>query len=182
MSTDAGECSRSNHRSCCDPFKCHKQPVRKGLRVVTDAVRRTHAFLKLGSGDKLCTACRKRIPTLPQTTEDVLAMELSTDTLSESEGELEFSVSDANKNTCASAAEAFVSPEHELSLLNSSLRMIGESPVVKRKINTRVKYVKDKVTRIQTSLKRKIELIAGSALDEEELMEEEESASSASTS
>jgi len=104
-------------------------------------------------------------------------MELPTDTLSES-GESEAGVSDAHKNTCASAAEAFVSPEHELSLLNSSLHMIGESPVVKRKINTRVKYVKDKVTRIQTSVKRKIELITGSALDEEERMEEEDCASS----
>lgn len=179
MSTDAGECSRSNHKSCSDPFKCHKQLVRKGLRVVTDAVRRTHSFLKLGSGDRLCTACRKRISTLPQTTEDALAMELSTDTLSESEGEFEFGVSDANETIRASAAvQAFVSPEHELSLLNSSLHMIEESPLVKRKINTRVNYVKDKVSRIHTSVKRKIELITGSALDEEELMEEEDSASS----
>jgi len=91
---------------------------------------------------------------MPQKTEDVSAMEISTDTLSESEGEFEFGVSDhLNKNTSASAAEAFVSPEHELSLLNSSLRMIEESPLMKRKMNTSANYVKDKVTRIHTSVK-----------------------------
>ena len=62
--------------------------------------------------------------------------------------------------------DTFVSPDHNLAVLNMSLQGIGESPFVKRKIDTRVNYVKKTVKSIHTKVSRQLELIAGPLSDD----------------
>jgi len=65
----------------------------------------------------------------------------------------------------ADVDDAFELPEHHLVVLSQSLQVLGESPVCKRKAETRVNYAKKKVKAIETTVKRKLELIGGVSLD-----------------
>ena len=56
--------------------------------------------------------------------------------------------------------DMFVSLDHQLAVLNESLQVLGESPVVKRKVETRINYVNEKVKSIHTTVKRKLEVIS----------------------
>jgi hypothetical protein len=78
-----------------------------------------------------------------------------------------------------STCESFESPEHELGQLNTSLQILGVSPVTKRKADTRVHYTRKKAKLIQTTVKRKLELVTGKPLNESETdVEEQNSADS----
>lgn len=63
MSTDTtGPCSSTDgnrHRKCADPFKCHKQLNRTGLRAITSPMIQLHPALQ--PGDRLCNQCQKKI-------------------------------------------------------------------------------------------------------------------------
>jgi len=71
-------------------------------------------------------------------------------------------------STITAADDVFESRQHELAIINKSLEVLGESPVCTRKVDTRVNYSLRKVRAIQTTVKRKLELIAGVPLDEAE--------------
>ena len=47
--------------------------------------------------------------------------------------------------------------DHQLAVFNESL----QSPVVKRKAETRVNYVSEKVNSMHTTVKKKLEVISG---------------------
>src|ERR1043165_9107008 len=70
MSSKSKDCT-GRHFRCCDPFKCHKQWVRKGLRVISETMISLHHSLNLQSGDKLCTQCRKKLSCMPQDVTEV---------------------------------------------------------------------------------------------------------------
>lgn len=91
----------------------------------------------------------------------------STTESSQSEDEHDAGISrGADANTVNDPDDTFVSPDHNVAVLNISLQGIGESPVVKRKIDTRVNYVRMKVKSIHSKVSRQLELIAGPLSDD----------------
>ena len=60
--------------------------------------------------------------------------------------------------------DIFISPDHELSILNESLTVLGESPVVKRKASVAVRY-SNKVRSVEPAVKRKLELITETVME-----------------
>src|SRR6266516_2588380 len=115
---------------CCDPFNNH--PVRKvkGLRDISQQILTLHPLLHFKIGDKLCTPCRKIVTNLPADSTDVVSTD---DSASQPE--------DLHPDSSAVDADvddAFELPEHHLVVLSQSLQVLGESPVCKRKAETRV--------------------------------------------
>lgn len=145
--------------SCCDPFQCHSVRKVKGLRCIPQKIITQHPSLHINTEDKLCTPCRKKVTQLPVEDTDVVL----TDDDSSSKVRPVSSCS-----TITAADDVFESRQHELAIINKSLEVLGESPVCTRKVDTRVNYSLRKVRAIQTTVKRKLELIAGVPLDEAE--------------
>lgn len=148
---------------CCDPFKCHKQWMRNGLRQISDMTRQSFPSLHFIEGDKVCTSCRKRISKLPPE----VAAQMDTASLPEDDCEEGTSADDEQPEN-EMTRDLFVSTDHDLSVLNQSLGVLGESPVVKRKIDTQANYARKKVSSIQTSVKRKLQLITGKVIEEDD--------------
>jgi hypothetical protein len=63
--------------------------------------------------------------------------------------------------------ESFISPAHELSVLNESLRVLGESPIIHRKLRKTPLYAKTKARKIESAVKKRIELCTGTLLSDE---------------
>src|ERR1043165_6841134 len=59
-----------------------------------------------------------------------------------------------------------VDPHHELSTLNRSLTVLGESPVMKRKAKGR--YIKNKARKIEVAVRKKLEMCTGNVIAEGE--------------
>jgi hypothetical protein len=156
--------SLCKRNKCCDPYKLHEKPVTKGLRKVSEKTRTIHRFLHFESDDQLCTSCRKRVAALA---EDILTVESSQSEQSAAEEEVEEAYSrQVLPGTSATAGHVFISPEHEISVLNASLSILGESPVIKRKLYTRTLYVKEKARKIESTVRRKIELGTGGSISD----------------
>jgi len=160
MSTEADYNKGVNvHKRCCDPFNNHDQWKTKGLREISMLTMVSHPSLQLKFGDRVCTQCRKMIANLPR--------EATEQHQSSSDAEDDcIPGTSAGEHVNNTDTDAVISPEHQLSLINTSLCMLGESPVVKRKLTTRVNYVKTKIKRIQHTMKRKLELITDSRVEE----------------
>src|SRR5579864_1049431 len=101
---------------CCDPFNCHTTSVTKGLRQVSEDSRTKHQQLKLRPADRICTSCRKRLAVLPPAplAADDTAAHLSP-TSDEACEQCDTCVS---THVQSSSNDVFISPEHELSILN----------------------------------------------------------------
>ena len=132
---------------CCDPFDSH--PVRKvkGLRDISQQILTLHPSLKFKAGDKLCTPCRKIVTDLPADSTDLVSTDDSSSV-----------PEDLHPGSSAVDADVFELPDHQLVVLNQSLQVLGESPVCKRKAETRVNYVKKKVKALESTIKKKLEL------------------------
>jgi hypothetical protein len=161
MSADNRELNK--RKRCCNPFKCHEKPVTKGLRMITEATRIRHHSLQFKPDNQLCTKCRKKLTALPQQLE----------TLSQSEKSSSASEADSQPRTCSAVPGPssdsnvdFVDPDHELSTLNQSLMVLGESPVMKRKATGR--YVKNKARKIDVAVRKRLDICTGSLIAEEE--------------
>ena len=114
-------------RSCCDPFKAHKQPVKKGLRTVnfdqvTKFINCFNIFVKCGW--KLCPSCRKK---LIEADPEIVA------------------------NADSQEDMGFIIPEARADFLNSSLCLSRASPVKPTKVSSRDKigYAKRKWEQIK---------------------------------
>lgn len=154
--------------ACCDPFRTHKTRKLKSLRCVTQTMIDSHKSLHFQSGDLLCDKCRKTVYKLKI---DDTKMPIDSSSSSELEDACKPGSSGIASNDIASndiEGDLFVSPEYQLDTLNKSLQVLGESPVVKRKANTRVSYARNKAKSIHTTVKRKLELIGGVPLDDSE--------------
>ena len=123
--------SSHKNRKYCDPFKSHQKVIYKGLRDISERTRSAHASLRFQIGDHLCTSCRKRVTALPvedaepSTASDVELSDVGNDNLPSTS-------SVPNKSDAIRYhKDIFISPDHELSLLNQSLNVLGESPVIK---------------------------------------------------
>lgn len=154
-------------KSCCNPFKSHSKKIVRGLRNVTERTMTLHPSLHFQSGDQLCPNCRIKITALPIPEEEATQSTNSQSTNSSESGDVcQPGTSGMKASASKISHDTFESPDHQLVQLNTSLQVLGESPVVKRKIDTRVHYAKKKVKSIHTTVKRKLELITGEPLDE----------------
>ena len=148
----------NQHKKCCDPFKCHEQNKSQGLREVSAETRIKHPSLQFKLGDKICTPCRKKVLKLSHLTLDVPSTSME---VSEDDVEPEINAASDDENEAYASCDVFESPEYHLTVLNESLQILGESPIVKKKTYSRVNYTEHKATAICTSVKRKLELITG---------------------
>ena len=148
---------------CCDPFKLHRKKVISSLRVITDEIKLRHPNLSLEKGQKLCVQCRKKIEKLPATAtslpESVPAQPSSSSTSGE---EQSTAAIDAEQSCEGTASEA---EDHELQLLNLSLGSIEETPVRKRRFKSQ-HYLQKKVKKVESTVRKKLELISGAPLPE----------------
>ena len=136
----------------------------KDLRQITSKMRAAHKDMHFEIEDRLCTKCRKRVAGCPSSSEEQECdpKELPGESSSlESDGSSDREIGGATPGPSGSTHELFVSPDHELSLLNQTLVVIGESPIIKRKASTSVHYVEKKARSIESSVIRKLELETG---------------------
>src|SRR6476469_4378986 len=139
--------AKLNRKSrCCDPFGCHKTTITKGIRNVTDKAK--FHFPYLTDDDKLCTKCRKQVADLPMT-QQARSREVET-----SESDSDCGRNDGDVSELVIPPDTFVSPD--LSLLNSTLSAMGESPVVKKKAVRSHQYVAEKAKKIEVAVKRQL--------------------------
>src|SRR5688572_30202221 len=119
-------------KKCCDPYKLHENPVTKGLRNISEKVRSSHHSLHFESDDQLCTSCRKRVAARPEGPEEVWMVESSQSEQSEAEAVDKAHAREDILRTSAGTDALFISPDHEISVLNASLSILGESPIIKK--------------------------------------------------
>ena len=151
------EKKKSWNKCCSNPFKIHTKKIIKDLRVVGEEIMTLHPSLQLQAGDQLCSTCRKRISDLAIDEK----VPLSSSSSNSEVNQPSTSCTDANPTP----DKTFESPQDLLAELNTSLVVLGVSPVIKRKAQTRVNYVKKKAQSIHTTVKRKLEVITGESLD-----------------
>ena len=123
--------------ACCNPFsKPRHSSKRKNLRPVLSWMCEKVPSLTLGA--KICDDCRKKVASIP-TPE------------AESETPLE-----SSEEACASSHslyEEVCSPHVSLEPVNQCLNALGETPIVKKKLQ-QVKYPKEKM-KISRAMKKK---------------------------
>ncbi|CAJ1061238.1 uncharacterized protein LOC119727986 [Xyrichtys novacula] len=109
-------------KSCCNPFGDYVKPKTAGLRAITRKAIANHPDLNLRLGQKICDICRKK---MMKTHVETVDQEKSPTTDSND-------TIDADKYSpkpgCSEDSE-YLSQRAELSILNQSLQLIGESPV-----------------------------------------------------
>ncbi|CAF2145756.1 unnamed protein product, partial [Rotaria magnacalcarata] len=152
---------KQKQKYCCDPFQNHKKRQHKTLRVVTS--RQVAMFpSKLKAGSKLCDICRKKIGLglQPERYEEASAATCNTGSDSQESSAL-------SSQEC-SALSQYVSDkednnlqcqEGEISVLNESLKLLGESPLVKRKLRLS-SYIPEKKKKLKRLVNRKLNLVS----------------------
>jgi len=107
------------HRRCCDPFKVQKRFVTKGLSKITEQNRANHHHLHFRPNDKLCTSCRKQLADTPERVETLTHLEESSPA-SDEDTDSENDQIDTTMHPVEFSNDGFVSPDHELPVLNQS--------------------------------------------------------------
>ena len=107
------------------------------------------SFLQFESDDQLCTSWRKRVAALPESPEKLRKVESSQSDKSEAKDADEKNTSEDIQGTSAGTDALFISPDHEISVLNEFLSILGKSPIINRKLDTRALYVKGKKSRAE---------------------------------
>ena len=127
---------------CCNPFdKPNHSSKRKNLRYVLPWMcERVHS-IQLGA--KICDECRKQLGKLPIT--DPTTESSACTPVTESSESVDLEESDQDRDSCRNFAT--------LESVNQCLGEIGETPVVKKKLQ-QVHYPKDKLKRITTAMKK----------------------------
>ena len=125
-----------------------------------------HPSLNFESDDQLCTSCRKRVAELPEELQTVASSQSEESVLTEEQ--VEAYARQALPGTSSDKDDMFISPDHEISVLNASLSILGESPIIKRKLDTRALYVKEKVRKIESTVRKKIEISIGCSISDKE--------------
>jgi len=143
----------------------------KGLRDVSQKARDSYPSLKFQLGDRICTQCRKKVMERPVDDPQNAATESSQS--SQDEHIAGISGVAAIDTVNDPDDTVYESTDHNLVVLNTSLQVLGESPVVKRQADTRVNYVSKKIKSIHTTVKKRLELIAGPLPDEDDEMQRE---------
>ena len=130
---------------CADPFSVHKKKVVSMLCVVSETVRLQHPKLLLEKDDKRSTNCRKKLQQLQDSTSS---------SSSQDEGDGSQDAEDENIGDILITIQ-----EHELGVLNESLKSLVQTPVSKRKLESE-QYPRKKLQRVETAVRKKRELIS----------------------
>src|SRR6266536_1623150 len=101
----------------CDPFKVHKRFVTKGLSKITEQNRANDHHLHFRPNDKLCTSCRKQLADTLEPVETSTHLEESSPACDEDSVNEQI---DITMHPVKFSNDGFVSPDHELPLLNQS--------------------------------------------------------------
>jgi len=162
MDNEPEESSTGRKRKiCCDPFKCHSTLKLRDLKRISEETMTSYPSLRFQSDDQLCTSCRKEVAALP-----VEDKEMTSAIPSSSSESLEPEQMPGTSACASMNPDVYEVPEEQLEVINESLQVLGESPLIKRKVHTRVKYVKEKAKAIHNTVKKKLELISGVPLSE----------------
>ena len=135
---------------CADPFSVHKKKIVSLLRVAPETVRLQHPKLLLEKDDRLCANCRKKLQQLQDSTSSS-ALQDEGDGSQDATGDI--------SNTIQ---------EHELGVLNESLKSLEQTPVSKRKLESE-QYPRKKLQRVETAVRKKLELISRHPLPDSEV-------------
>ena len=148
--------------SCCNPFNVHTVLKRSGLRPITEELVRRFPNLQMVVGQKICTQCRKKLqkwsPEVEEESRQLRSVPLVETSTSEDD------IGNLSQPGTSAADTEFYTSDMELADLNTSLELIGESPIPKKKPADR--YLKVKVKKVSDSVKRKIELGTGKTITE----------------
>ena len=130
-------------KTCRDPYKRHKKPINKTLRVVSLEQSRVcvKQGLKIKPGEKLCSSCRKMLFTTPANHgSDEEDLQLNDDD--------DFEVNELQK-------------EDAIDSLNASLTDVGCSPLKLHALNEscKISYAQQKIEKLQQNVKNKIEFV-----------------------
>ena len=130
-----------NQKTCCDPWLRHtgrKGKQSHGLRVITAALAKQYSNIDLIPGQKLCTQCRKHLPSwrAPVVSDDELC----------------------DDNERASDDDDFqMSSSAAVQELNTSLAALGESPIVKKRLTAR-NYANEKIKKVSNTIRKRLRL------------------------
>lgn len=135
------------NQKCCDPFKCHRKRITRGLRDLPEDAIEHHQTLSLRIGQRICRNCYMKLSKV--TPEPILQPDIS-----------DLSVAVAGPSTSASDMEY---SNVELCNLNATLSSIGESPIRLKRV-AKGTYAKRKVENIASKIRGKIEAATGQPL------------------
>ena len=151
-------------KSCCDPLKKHPTATRKkGLRYIDQTlVTKYSQVLNLIPGKKICDSCRKALPKW----------------LEDNSGPAHWSPSSEEEISRAllDDEEVFLHGEMGAGIesVNSSLALIGESPVDRGKLLQK-RYPEEKLGKINKTMKRQLRFMTndGSGVEEDSSEEDD---------
>ena len=126
--------------ACCNPFAKATHSKKSKLRSVLPWMCEKMSTLTLE--DKICDNCRKKLADMSSATES-------------SEEDVE-----------VGGTENVLQEEESLDPFNQCLSAIGETPVVKKKLQ-QVKYPKEKIKKITTAMKKKLSILDASDSESE---------------
>lgn len=137
---------------CCNPFdKANHSSKRKNLRSVLPWMcERIHS---IEVGAKICDECRKQLGKLPIPDPTTESSECTP--VTESSESVHLEQSDEESDFCRNLEAKSCQDTSTLESVNQCLEEIGETPVVKKKLQ-QVHYPKDKLKRITTAMKKVI--------------------------
>lgn len=136
---------------CVDPFKRHKNKIKKSLRYVTQSMIVKNPELNLQMHNKICISCRTK-----------LAKDQDKPELSPSKSPLKSS----DDESINSVHEDDAAIEYQVSELNQSLIALKETPIKKARLIHSKMYAKKKVQKMKVSVKRKLEVATGHPLSD----------------
>ena len=145
--------SPTDRLSCCDPLSQHPRRERKrNLRKISETQLQQCKDLGLHEQSRLCTQCRKILATVDFATLQAAARTSSSPTgdSKETDGD------DENIPGPSGLNIEQLELDHELSTVNESLVLLGESPL-KRKKFCQQSYVSKKVATAAKSMRKKVE-------------------------
>lgn len=151
-------------RKCADPFQIHKDQCRKkGLRSLPLSVINKIPGFQLTVHHRVCKQCKEMIKTLADKPIDKL---IDVDCDKSSSTTTTPTTSD-NENNVIETGVASSSADYALSTLNTSLILIGETPIKKRKLEQTKNYGPSKLAKISDSVKKNLSIITGKKFIEE---------------
>ncbi len=143
---------------CLDPFGLHPGKYkRKGLRTITTEKCEQFPLMNFNSYQKLCRQCFDMLNKSSRYISRFDSGENSS--TSENNAAVDIvesdNVSDLYQFNTDSESEKI--EEYELNVINTSLQLIGESPVTKRKMSSK-KYPQEKVARVCSNVAKRLKV------------------------
>ena len=150
-------------QKCADPLLCHKGQCRKkSLRIIPEELVNKFPDLHLTIDHRLCKQCREHLESLPGKEKDTLNLEMFDDDSRNSIQPEKLDKFNDHDNGATSTSEQ----HYEMSILNTSLVSIGESPLKKRKLLEQKSYGVQKLNQMTKTVKKRMEIVAGKEISD----------------